>query len=357
MTEHSWQPILLGSAEIPALEPPTISGIAYPGRRHIWSGEPETMKSFAALIPCVEEIRSGRAVFYVDLENGPTMMRERLHHLGLSDEEIDASFVYLEPAEPLTRKEIREDLATLVAARHPSLVVFDSYAGMLALHGHDDWRAAAIERYNREVVELFRAHGAATIHLDHLTKNREGRGKYTIGSERKVAGADVHVTFEVAKPFGRGQRGLVKLIVHKDRPGFLHRPKAATIELVSDPETWAITWAITVAESSGESDETGTRFRPTGLMEKVSFFIEKQSEPVTRHTVENQRFGRAEYVRLAMDCLANEGYAEPTNGPRSARLLKSIRPFREPDLVPTSSRSDDLDFVPTSSLQIPLSNA
>ena len=41
---HSWQPVdLLGAALNPPA-PPSIEGIVYPGRRHVFSGEPESGK-------------------------------------------------------------------------------------------------------------------------------------------------------------------------------------------------------------------------------------------------------------------------------------------------------------------------
>src|SRR5207253_1001079 len=63
---HSWEPIDLLAVGAEPPEPPTIGGIAYPGRRHVWSGEPEALKTWLVLCVAAEEIRSGRGVLLID---------------------------------------------------------------------------------------------------------------------------------------------------------------------------------------------------------------------------------------------------------------------------------------------------
>jgi hypothetical protein len=98
---HSWRPVdLIATANEPP-EPPSLGGIVYPGRRHVFSGEPESLKSFCALVLCVEEMLAGRSVVYVDFEMGRRDVLERLRALGATDELIAERFIYLEPGEAL----------------------------------------------------------------------------------------------------------------------------------------------------------------------------------------------------------------------------------------------------------------
>jgi hypothetical protein len=163
-----------------------------------------------------------------------------------------------------------------------------------------------------------------------LPKAREGRGKFAIGSERKVAAADVHLGLETVQPFGRGKTGLARVIVHKDRPGWLSRPKAAEFELTSDPTSGLIAWTF---KQPRESDEEAGTFRPTRLMEKVSRYVEAHvpEEIPSRTAVEENVTGKGTFVRQAIDILIAEGYVEESPGPRNARLLSSLRPYREED--------------------------
>ncbi len=333
--EHSWHAIDLADVALTPPSPPSIGGLVYPGRRHIWSGEPESLKTWAALVVAAAEIQAGGSVLWLDFEMEPREMVERLRALGLDDVGL-ARFLYVAPEEPIGTRGVQEALRALLAVSRPRLVVVDAFIGALVLHGLDPNSGADVERFNHAVVSVLRCEGAAVLILDHLPKNREGRGRFSIGSERKVGGTDVHLGFEIVQPFGRGRRGLVRIVVHKDRPGHLPRPRAADLELRSDLETHAITWDLRLGEQDQDEPDS---FRPTALMQRVSVFLEQQAEPVSRNVLEAAVKGKRDYVRLAVDVLVREGYASEKPGPRKGRMLSSLKPFR--DLAPTSP-----DFAP-----------
>lgn len=324
---HTWTPIDLVALQLDPPPPPTTLGLLYPGRRHVLSGEPETLKTWAALAACAEEIRADRNVLYIDLENGAATMLDRLRALGIPDEQIRRRFHYLVPAEPMTEPSILADVEALLADLTPSLVVFDSFTGALALHDLDPNSGVDVERFYRAVVAPIQDSGAAWMGLDHLAKQKEGRGKFSIGSERKIAAADVHLGFEVVRPFGRGKTGLARILTHKDRPGHLARPRAAELELTSHPDTGAVTWTARPAENPDDEHP----FRPTRLMEKVSRYVAAHvaEERPSRHAVEEAVTGRREYVRQAIDLLVAEGFLGEEDGPRGARQLRSVKPFTE----------------------------
>jgi AAA domain len=325
---HSWHPVDLLAIEADPPPPPTISGLAYPGRRHVYSGEPETLKTWAALVLGVEEIRAGRGVVYIDFEMGDRTMLERLRALGLEDEEIRERFAYLTPSEPMTDPQVLVDMGALLTERQASLVIFDAFTGALEIHGCDPNSGVEVERFYRTVVGPLQTRGVAVVLLDHPTKAKETRGKFSIGSERKIAACDVHLGFEIVRPFGRGRDGLAKLTTHKDRPGYLARPKAAELELSSDPDTGLISWEIRPAEHSDDQHP----FRPTHLMEKVSLYVGAQlAEPPSRNRVEENVTGKRDFVRLAIDTLLAEGYLAEEDGLRNARLLRFVKPYREAD--------------------------
>jgi hypothetical protein len=78
-------------------------------------------------------------------------------------------------------------------------------------------------------------------------------------------------------------------------------------------------------------------------MEKVSRFVEMQPAPVSRNEVEKAVAGKAEALRTALDVLTGEGYLEESKGDKRARLVESIRAYRE-DLDANDSSSSL--FVP-----------
>ena len=126
---HSWTPIDLVGRALEPPEPPIISGLVYPGRRHLFSGEPESLKSWAAMVLCAEQIRADETVAYIDFEMGARETLARLRDLGLTDTELSEQFIYIEPDQPYEDPEIQRDTAQLLAARQPTLIIIDAFTG------------------------------------------------------------------------------------------------------------------------------------------------------------------------------------------------------------------------------------
>lgn len=328
---HSWTPVDLVAHDQTPPSPPTIGGIVYPGRRHLFSGEPESLKSWAAMVLCVEQIRHDQpqTVAYIDFEMGARETLSRLRDIGLTDHELTNHFIYIEPDQAFFDPEIVQDTNQLLIQRQPNLIIIDAFTGALQVHQLDPNKSTDIERFYRKVIDPLRRHGAAVVVLDHLPKDPLNRGKFAIGSERKVGAAEVHLGFETLVPFGRGRVGRAKITTHKDRPGYLPRPRTAELELRSTDE--GITW--TWHEPAREQDpDNPVAFRPTMLMERVSRFLELQHEPSSLTTIETCVKGRAEWVRAGLEILVADGYIHETIGPRRARLFERIKDYRdEPD--------------------------
>jgi hypothetical protein len=325
---HSWRPLDLRAVGLEPAPRPSIGELVYAGLRHVFHGEPEAVKTWAAAVLGVEEVLAGNHIVYIDAENGAREMRERFLALGLSEDDFDR-IAYIEPGEPLTKDAaVLADVERMLGELRPTLVILDSFDALLELHGLDPNSTADVSRFYRTVVDPLRATGAAIVLLDHVSKDRQTRGRWAIGSQRKIGLAEVALGFELVHPFGRGKTGLTRVVTHKDRRGWLPRPRAAELELRSDAETGAVDWTWRPASTEATG---GVGFRPTRLMEKVSRFVEAHvaEEKVTRSAVEEAVEGKAQYVRAAMDCLVEEGFLEETPGPRGARHLTSVRPFRE----------------------------
>jgi hypothetical protein len=318
----SWQPINL--AELPEQAPvqPTLGGlgIAYPGKRHVFSGPQESAKTLAAYILAIKLAHAEQTAVLIDFEMGRWDARNRLRELGATPDDL-RRIQYVEPAEPANAHDIGRLLAL-----EPQLVIIDAAAGAYDLQGLDDNRRSDVERFTSIYVKGFWLAEIATIVLDHVVKTADNRGTYAIGSERKVGGADVHLGFETILPVKRGSHGKYKIVTHKDRMGFLRRGKLAELDLTSDGETHEITWAFTAATDEDEED-----FRPTNLMEKVSHWLERNrsSAPHSYKTIISEVRGRDQFIRVAIGCLVEEGYATQEDGPRESKLVTSVKPFTE----------------------------
>jgi hypothetical protein len=313
----SWQALNLAAPEFEGKsEPPSVCGLVYQGRRHLVSGVPESVKTLVSSIFGLEHMRGGLGRFaVVDFESGPHATRLMLSDLGATPEELAAVW-YVEADAPPDA----EDFQALRDA-NVTLVVIDAAAGAYGVSELDDNARKDAETFGRVWIDPLWQAGIGTIVLDHVTKNAESRGRFAIGSERKAGRVDVHLGLEVVKPLTRGGAGLFRVRTHKDRPGWLRRPYAAELELVSDPETHMLSWAFR------EPTEAGDDWQPTRLMQKVSSYLERQSGPVSRNMVEQHVGGKRDYLRRAMDELVVGGYVAETNGPNRSRLLTFVRSF------------------------------
>jgi hypothetical protein len=65
---HSWHSIDLVAAAATPPEPPSIAGLLYPGKRTLFSGETESLKTWLALIIAKAEIDAGIRAIHCRLD-------------------------------------------------------------------------------------------------------------------------------------------------------------------------------------------------------------------------------------------------------------------------------------------------
>jgi AAA domain-containing protein len=338
----SWAPLNLVELEPREARKPDLGGMLYPGLRHSLSAEPEAGKTLLARGIALDLIRNGESVAWLDFEADAWLMVEQMRCFGATDEDL-SRLVYVNPTEPIGAAGAADAITTTLQQFRPALVVVDAFIGLLDLHELDPWKSADIEKAFRGVVGAWRAEGAAVLVIDHVVKSRGDRGRFAAGSERKLGAVDVHLGLENVKPFGRGRQGRSKIIVHKDRHGWLHRPRLGDFVLESDEDGRNIAWEI---EPPAE-DDAGTDFRPTLLMERVSIYMEALGESATRTQIENDVKGKAEWIRVATDRLLAEGHLTKAEG--RGKRVEHAKPFRDTspsESVPNTSQDGLSESVP-----------
>jgi GNAT superfamily N-acetyltransferase len=346
----SWHPVNLAALEERPPVQPTLGGLGllYPGKRHVFSGPQESAKTLAAYACTLEVVRTGATAAIIDFEMGRWDARDRLRDLGATQEEL-ARILYIEPSEPADG----ERILRLVYAR-PELVTIDAAAGAYDLQGLDDNKRLEVERFSAIYVREFWRHGIATLLLDHVVKNAENRGRYTIGSERKVGGADVHLGFEAITPVRRGAVGLYKITTHKDRGGFLQRGRLADMHLSSDPATHRISWEFRPAEHP----EAGEVWRPRVLMVRTSEHLEQAGEPLTQNRIVTNVKGKDSGIVDALAHLAALGFVAEEHGPAGAKIFRHLRRYNGIADEATSSSGPSIEApeqapLPTSAPPLP----
>jgi AAA domain-containing protein len=323
------EPVLRGETVTPApsiLERRDGVFFFYAGRISALIGETESGKTWVAMAAIAQELAAGRHVIYADYEDGPESAVERLRALGVSAEDVAGHLTYLNPGGRFD--ELAEAVvAEAIEKRGPvSLAVIDGVTEAMADIGLDPEKGTDVAAYYAGSPRWLARTGAAVVLVDHVTKSREGRGRWAIGSERKLSGLDgAAYGLESLRPFGRGKTGLVKMTVAKDRCGHVRQHAGAAgviamIELKSWPDD-GVTVSFDVPEVT--SDET---FRPTHLMARLSEYIAEHPGMTTR-ALHGAVTGKGETKTLALELLVSDGYAEARPGARGARLYYSLRPF------------------------------
>jgi hypothetical protein len=236
----TWAPIDLGPIlDGEELEPPPTMlqrldeiGLLYSGKVHSFAGEPESGKSWLALEACRQVIEPGGFTTYLDFEDQAPGLVARLRALGTDDNAIRERFRYVRPDEPLT-KAGRDDLDRAMESA-PALAVVDGVTEAMTLLGLSPLDNADVAKFNEQIPRRIVRSGAAVVLIDHVTKAKDGRGRWAIGAQHKLAGIDgAAYMFEVLRPFGRGLEGVARIEVTKDRPGFV-RASAAGGKVVGE---------------------------------------------------------------------------------------------------------------------------
>jgi hypothetical protein len=346
ITVTEWEPVdlapvLRGECVTPK---PTvlerIDGIRllYPGRLNLLMGETESGKTWAALVATAQELEVDHHVIYCDFEDGPESVVERLRALGATVEQITSHLTYVNPAGPFDElaKEAMEE--AIAHKGPPTLAIIDGVTEAMGELGLDPIKGPDVAAYFASSPRWLARTGAAVVLIDHVTKSRENRGRWAIGSERKLSGLDgAAYGFEMIRPFGRGKTGSVKVTVSKDRCGHIRQHEGIGHAIVMmGLKSWpdgGVTVSLEVPEASD-----GGSFRPTYLMEKLSSAITEQPG-LTARALRSAVKGSNDHKALALELLVNEGFVEVEPGPHRALKHVSKMPF-----LAVAGGANDVDF-------------
>ena len=324
-------PVLRGEQVTP---PPTVfersDGIRllYPGRLNSLLGETESCKSWVAQAIVAQELAADHHVIYADFEDGPESTVERLRALGVPAERIAARLTYLNPGgkfDELAEAVVQE---AITLRGPPSLAVIDGVTEAMSDIGLDPMSGTDVAVYYGGSPRWLARTGAAVALIDHVTKSQEGRGRWAIGSERKLSGLDgAAYGFETILPFGRGKTGTVRITVAKDRCGHIRQHAGAkSVVVMAELKSWPDD-GVTVTFGPPETTGDGA-FRPTYIMAKLSQAIET-SPGLTTRALRAAVKGKNDVNDLALELLVSEGFVRVEKGDRGARLHHPVRRFVE----------------------------
>lgn len=332
----SWEPVDLTKVLEGGWSPPrpTVGartdsvGLFYPGKVHTVSSETEGGKSWLALSAAVDVMLAGGDVVYFDFEDDENTHVQRLRALQVNDDTIAKHFHYFAPLEPLGTGSIRDQLIEHIRTPRPPLAFVDGVTEAMVLHDLNPNDNKEISRFGKILPRLLSKLGPAVACLDHVTKAREGRGRYALGGVHKLNGLDgAAYVLENRTPFGIGLTGRSTIKIAKDRSGQLRRHALPSsggmwwfgdLVLTSHDEDFA---EIEICPPT-ERDET---FQPTHVMAKVVAALAGAPPPLSGRAIQDRIGGRAAVNRVAIARLVDGGYISPS----PHRILKPYLPEEE----------------------------
>jgi hypothetical protein len=318
--ERSWKPVDLTDILAGTYTPPkpTVGqrndgvGLFYPGKLHSVASESEAGKTWLLIVAAFDEIKAGNHCLYVDFEDCAEGIAGRLQMFGLSAQQILDQFHYIRPDETVNTEQNLADLREALKRWRPTLAIVDGVTEAMTMHGLNINDNTDIAAFAATLPRKLARAGCATVCLDHVVKDKDGRGRYAIGGVHKLNGIDgAAYILEARDPFGDGLKGRSTILIAKDRPGQLRkhgqrRPDGLTDfgELIVDCQT----------ETDAEfeirpSIERTGQFRPTVVMAKISNVFEQHDDKaMSQREVLDIVGGKSTTARHAFSLLRIEGY-------------------------------------------------
>lgn len=313
-----WQPVDLSAVLDGTWQPPRPAvgrrvddrALFYAGKDHVILSETEGGKTWMALAAALDEMRAGHHVVYLDFEDDEGAIAGRLLTMGADRDLIAERFHYLRPDQRLGTGINLDDLHRTLSDHRPTLGILDGITEAMTLHGLDPLDNAAAATFRRMLPCRITEAGAASVNLDHVTKSREGRGRYAIGAVHKInALGGASYLLENRTPFGIGITGKSTLKITKDRPGQLRKHGL--------PSSGGMHWyGDLVIDSRGDDfaevsieppAAAGEDFRPTVLMERIAVALDRHG-PLAQRRIIAAVSGKTDAIRVALDCLILDGY-------------------------------------------------
>ena len=204
------------------IKPVLLGDFLYEGGLHSVAGPPDCGKSTLAMFWALRLMREGRTVLFLDEEGGQEIVAEKFLALGADPADLERMIYVPFPGRSWTEDDIAS-LLELAEDSSPSLLLVDSSAAFMARAGLDENSASDVTRFWSQVLTpIAREVKSAVLVLDHDTKSTE-QSRYARGSGAKLAAIDVQMKVIIVRPFTRDQGGLLRLMVSKDRRGWMHR--------------------------------------------------------------------------------------------------------------------------------------
>lgn len=332
-TAHPWAPVDFAAVLDGDLTAPKATSLTrrdgkhllYPYAVHSISGEPGSLKTFVALLAVVQELEAGNNATMIDFEDRAESVAARLLQLGANPEHL---------RDPIRWRYIRPDVALDAggtarldtAVADCTITIIDGVTEVMNLHGMSINDNDDVARYVQMLPRRIADHGPAVLQIDHVTKDSDTRGRYAIGGQHKLASiTGTAMKALVVKSGGRGEHGVIKLVLDKDKHGDVGPSGHTIAEFHLDDTTPGQTYAW-LDHPTASHDDDGN-FRPTILMGRVSDYLYASPSPCSLREIRQGVKGNATSIADAVDALIREGHIRVEPGPNRTTFHHLVTPF------------------------------
>ena len=317
------------------LDPPPVlmprsdgNNLVYAAAIHTLSGEPGCGKTWIALHAAACALAAGHDVIYIDFEDRASRVVARLLALGAKPDAIAERFHYIRPNHPIDSA-VKQQLERTIT--NSALAVIDGVTEAMTLHGLDLAANIDVATFYALLPRWIADLGPAALLIDHVVKDSDRQGRWSIGGQHKLAGLDgAAYGVKAVTEFGRGRIGTSRITIAKDRPGYIEQIALGrtAAEFHLDARLPDAIIASLDPPATLPHNEAGD-IRPTFLMARVSAYLAWHPE-ANRKDIEDGVKGKRDYVRKAIDSLIHEGYVDVIDGDRGAKIHRLIQAF-DPD--------------------------
>lgn len=267
---------------------------------HLFSGS-GLGKTFYSLWQAKQCVEREEPVIYLDNENGLRTVSERLSILGVDTSLVDENLFYVPSSSMTMSREDAKSYVALLEEVDPALVVFDSWVNFLASAGLDENSNTDIARWAMAYTHPARDRGIAVLLLDHVPHE----GSRARGATRKKDEADVQWRLHRSRPFDRGSVGEIRLILEKDREGWL--PPSIAFEVGSTLDGFIFERKGTTPQARGD-DLTNNQQKALKSIASFRKTGARYTEVAKASDVKGSTLDRA------LNLLCNLGLVQKTDG-------------------------------------------
>ena len=258
--------------------------LLYAGRLNEFHGESGIGKTNISLAIARRIMDAGGIVLFLDPEDNPQGIAQRFIALGGNPDHLLTRFKYVHNPEPSDYPGLIE----WAKQTKPTAVFLDGMAEALVAEGYNEDKTEDVLPFLRQRIRPFADNGAAVVIADHVAKNKESRGRNPRGSSSKLGRYDgCAYIVELIKAYSPTTAGAVRLLIAKDRNGGVGHvgEHIAELHFTPDEDGKTLVHFTTPAES-------GKAFLPTGLMEKISRFVETSDLVPSKNMIEQKVSGK-----------------------------------------------------------------